>query len=112
VDLTNTYLGDLVSKYFVQVAFGGDSLQTATQMADFIIASFMANLQSLDWMDEGTQKYAEVKETMLARLIGYPGSFSNYTYVGTQGGGHYWSVCGGWRRTLMMRGLRWCGWSW
>ena len=47
VDLTNTYLGDLVSKYFVEIAFGGDSLTEATHMADSIIASFMANLQTL-----------------------------------------------------------------
>lgn len=87
VDLTNNYLGDLLSQYFVDIAFAGNSQTVATTMVDTIISTFMQVLQNVTWMDAGTKSEAITKENLLAHRVGFPSNpntYSDYTVTPKQ----------------------------
>jgi len=82
VDLTNNFLGDLVSQYFLAIAFAGNSSTVANGMVDTIISTFLAGLQNVSWMDAPTKAAAVAKENLLAHRVGAPSNpntYSDYT---------------------------------
>ncbi|KAI5481088.1 endothelin-converting enzyme, metalloendopeptidase [Pseudohyphozyma bogoriensis] len=64
--------GFLVGRYFVQIAFAGDSKAYAEEVIVATIEAFKDRLPELDWLDEETRKAAEEKADAITYKIGYP----------------------------------------
>jgi len=79
VQYTDSDLGEVVGKVFVQRAFGADAKARALEMVHAIEHAMDQDLQSLTWMSDETKKQAFVKLRAIANKIGYPDKWRDYS---------------------------------
>lgn len=79
VQQTDVSLGELLGRYFVSYAFSPAAKGLAEDMMTRIENAFRKNLPGVDWMDDVTRKLAEEKLSMVAKLIGYPEHWKDYS---------------------------------
>ncbi|GDX79644.1 peptidase M13 [Deltaproteobacteria bacterium] len=76
---TNTAVGEVAGRYYVEKAFPGDSKEVAKGMLGDIQAAFVAGLPSLAWMDDTTRERAKEKSAKIGKKIGYPDKWRDYS---------------------------------
>jgi putative endopeptidase len=79
VDTTNRTVGDIVSRYYVEARFPGDSKEKAQELIVSIQGAFEAGLPELSWMDDATRAAAAEKASLLQNKIGYPDEWRDYS---------------------------------
>ncbi len=77
----NDYLGELLSKIYVENYFSDDLKDEVTDMVTMIIDTYKKRLQSLDWMSKQTKQKAILKLDAMRLKIGYPDSWTDYSGV-------------------------------
>jgi putative endopeptidase len=81
VALTDSLMGDLLGRYFVQEKFPPQSKDQAQKMVQYLENAFVENLQSLTWMDSDTKTLAKQKLNQISNKIGYPDKWTSYDSV-------------------------------
>jgi len=79
VQYTDSDLGEVVGKVFVERAFGADAKARTLDMVNAIEHAMDSDLQSLAWMSDATKKQAFVKLRAVANKIGYPDKWRDYS---------------------------------
>jgi len=79
VQYTDSDLGEVVGKVFVQRAFGADAKARTLDMVNAIEHAMESDLQTLTWMSDETKKQAFVKLRAVANKIGYPDKWRDYS---------------------------------
>ncbi len=89
VSATSGALGEVVGQLYVERMFGGDSKEKALEMIHDIEAAFGANLETVDWMDDGTRGRAHEKLAALRDKIGYPDRWRDYSELDLSAGSYF-----------------------
>ncbi|KAJ3011034.1 Endothelin-converting enzyme 1 [Thoreauomyces humboldtii] len=71
VGITDALLGEMLGRWFVEVAFGGDSKGDATKIVHAIKEAFLTRLPTIGWLDDATRAQAMKKIDALVTKIGY-----------------------------------------
>ncbi|KAI9002782.1 hypothetical protein BC832DRAFT_560809 [Gaertneriomyces semiglobifer] len=71
VSITDSFLGELSARWFINEAFGGDSKKAAEVMVENIEKAFLERLPKIEWLDDATRKKAVEKVHSLVQKIGY-----------------------------------------
>lgn len=79
VQYTDSDLGEVVGKVYVERAFGADAKTRTLDMVHAIERAMDQDLQSLTWMSAETKKQALVKLKAIANKIGYPDKWRDYS---------------------------------
>ncbi len=79
LNLVNAHVGEIAGRFYVEKAFAGESKAVASAMLDDIQRAFVAGLPQLSWMDDATRKAAEEKAAKIAKKIGYPDAWRDYS---------------------------------
>jgi len=79
VQATETMMGEITGKFFVQEKFAGGSKEVAVTMIKDIEAAFAAGLPDLAWMDDATRARAKEKIAKINNKIGYPDVWRDYS---------------------------------
>ena len=79
VDATETALGEVIGKLYVDAKFAGSSKDVALEMIGDIFAAFESGLPGLAWMDDVTRGRAMEKVEALDKKIGYPDQWRDYS---------------------------------
>jgi len=79
VQYTDSDLGEVIGKVFVERAFGGDAKARTLDMVNAIEHAMDQDLQSITWMSEETKKQAFTKLRAVANKIGYPDKWRDYS---------------------------------
>ena len=79
VQYTDSDLGEVVGKVFVERAFGADAKARTLDMVHAIEQAMDQDLQSLAWMSDDTKKQAFIKLRAIANKIGYPDKWRDYS---------------------------------
>jgi predicted metalloendopeptidase len=74
-------LGELLGKYFVEIAFPGSSLQDAGKLLNETLSAMRYDLNHLEWMDNVTRTNALKKLDLVDDLIGSPTNPETYSSV-------------------------------
>jgi len=78
---TDASLGELLGKYYADLAFPGKSKTLALQILSDIIGAMKYDLNTITWMDSVTQSRALQKLAMVTDLIGSPDKPDDYDNV-------------------------------
>eukprot|EP01126_Amoeba_proteus_P014574 TRINITY_DN1643_c0_g1_i4.p1 TRINITY_DN1643_c0_g1~~TRINITY_DN1643_c0_g1_i4.p1 ORF type:complete len:570 (-),score=103.87 TRINITY_DN1643_c0_g1_i4:145-1854(-) len=81
VSATDSSLGELLGKYWVELAFPGTSQQDAVNLLQGIIQSMTDDLKEIKWMDEITRAKALAKLSKVTDQIGSPKNPDDYSSV-------------------------------
>lgn len=81
IDSTDAELGELLGKYYVEIAFPGTSQKDAVKLLKGILSAMKADLNGLPWMDNTTRGRALTKLSMIDHLIGSPINPETYSSV-------------------------------
>ncbi len=92
ISATEQAMGEAVGKLYVAERFTGESKRIAEAMLDGIAAAFADSLPALEWMDEETRRAALVKRGTLARKIGFPDEWRDYSRLEVRPRGHFDNV--------------------
>jgi predicted metalloendopeptidase len=79
VQATETMMGEITGKFFVQEKFAGESKDVALKMIKDIEAAFAGGLPNLAWMDDATRERAKEKIAKINNKIGYPDVWRDYS---------------------------------
>jgi len=79
VSRTESALGEVLGKVYVERAFPGDSKQIAVDMIQGIETEFEKGMSDLDWMDDATREVAVEKSQSITNKIGYPDVWRDYS---------------------------------
>ena len=82
VGRTDSALGFVVGRAFVDALFPASSREAAVEMIAGIKTAFSANLPSVAWMDNATRHAAAMKADLVYEMIGYPPYITNDTALG------------------------------
>eukprot|EP00742_Colponemidia_sp_Colp-10_P001627 GILJ01001746.1.p1 GENE.GILJ01001746.1~~GILJ01001746.1.p1 ORF type:complete len:720 (+),score=122.45 GILJ01001746.1:132-2291(+) len=91
VTATDAHLGELLGRYFVLLAFPGDSKAIVQDMVKRVEEAFTANLPNVDWMDESTREVAAQKVSQIMNQIGYPDKWKDYSSLNWENPSSYLS---------------------
>jgi putative endopeptidase len=72
-------LGEALGQLFVKKYFPEDSKKRVNVMIDNLVAAYRVRIASRDWMSEDTKKQANLKLDKVARKIGYPDKWKDYS---------------------------------
>lgn len=76
--ITQSFMGDDVGREFVDDYFSAEQKDTASKMANSIIAAFGDSLKKQKWMDEETMQAAKSKLEHIRVKIGYTEKWDDY----------------------------------
>ena len=79
IDATNGALGLAVGQLYVQRYFPPEAKASAQAMAGNLIAAYRTRIPTLAWMSAQTREKALAKLAALEILIGYPGTWTDYS---------------------------------
>jgi endothelin-converting enzyme/putative endopeptidase len=79
VSATDNDLGEALGQQFVEVAFGPDAKARTLKMIDALQTALHDDIEHLPWMTDETKKQALVKLQAIARKIGYPDKWRDYS---------------------------------
>ena len=79
VSATDGDLGEALGQQYVEVAFGPDAKARTMKMIDALEAALHNDIETLPWMSADTKKQALVKLQAIARKIGYPEKWRDYS---------------------------------
>jgi putative endopeptidase len=72
-------LGEALGQLFVKKYFPEDSKKRVNVMIDNLVAAYRVRIASREWMSEETKKQANLKLDKVARKIGYPDKWKDYS---------------------------------
>ena len=72
-------MGEALGQQYIDVAFGPDAKARTLKMIDALEAALHNDIETLSWMSPETKKQALVKLQAIARKIGYPEKWRDYT---------------------------------
>jgi putative endopeptidase len=75
---TNSVLGELIGKLYVEEHFSKDSKMRALAIVDDLFRAYAARIKSLDWMSPSTKKQALKKLGAMTPKLGYPDKWRSY----------------------------------
>jgi len=78
-ELTNSPLGELLGKAFVEVSFSANAQKRVNIMVDNLLASFRNRIEGLDWMSSETKKEALTKLNAIGRKLGFPEQWRDFS---------------------------------
>ncbi len=79
LEATDQSLGDALGQLFVKKYFTEQSKKRVDEMVDNLIAAYRIRINSRDWMSEETKIQAQLKLDKVARKLGYPDKWKDYT---------------------------------
>ena len=79
VAVIDTYLGDILGRYFVQEAFSDEANVVIHELVDTIKDTFGKNLPTVEWMDNDTRDAARDKLNLVVDRVGYPSKWTDYS---------------------------------
>lgn len=82
---TDSAMGEILGKYYVDKEFPGDSKQVAIEMIRRIQAAFQTHLAELSWMDDATRERAIEKAKAINNKVGYPDKWRDYSALTVSG---------------------------
>jgi putative endopeptidase len=74
-------LGDALGQLYVKRYFSPESKQRISDMVDNLKATFAEHIRQLSWMSDSTKKRALFKLQAVAKKIGYPDKWKDYSSV-------------------------------
>jgi len=89
VQATDDALGEILGRFYVERAFGGDSKPIALEMILGIEAALERALPGLAWMDQATRERAVEKLKQVTNKIGYPDRWRDYAALSIHPGGGF-----------------------
>ncbi|MFK7931017.1 MAG: M13 family metallopeptidase [Myxococcota bacterium] len=92
VSRTESAMGEVLGKVYVDRAFAGDSKAVAVDMITRIEGAFEKGMDDLDWMDDATRKVAVGKSQAITNKIGYPDKWRDYGPLAIEEGNHWGNV--------------------
>eukprot|EP01116_Phalansterium_solitarium_P003646 TRINITY_DN14468_c0_g1_i1.p1 TRINITY_DN14468_c0_g1~~TRINITY_DN14468_c0_g1_i1.p1 ORF type:complete len:736 (-),score=-45.20 TRINITY_DN14468_c0_g1_i1:104-2311(-) len=92
ISASNSLLGELLGRYYVERAFPGSSKAIALELVDALETAFSQNLQQLAWMDAPTKASAQQKLEMITNKIGYPDNWTSYNSIFMSPGQYFENV--------------------
>lgn len=82
IQLPTSFLqGDLLGKYYVEKFVGEETRAVAAEVISDVRNSFMANLDSVTWMDEDTKKKTEQKLAAITSKLLHPDKWTDFSSV-------------------------------
>lgn len=81
VDLTNQQLGEALGQRYVEATFGPDGKARMARMLTALETALDRDIRELPWMTEATKKKALEKRAAVARKVGYPDRWRDYSSV-------------------------------
>jgi putative endopeptidase len=81
IESTDESMGFLLSQYFVEREFSGESKTIALNMVHTIEDTFRDTLKKDDWLDEVTRERALNKLSLVGDMIGYPNPWPTYNFT-------------------------------
>ncbi|EQC25227.1 hypothetical protein SDRG_16898 [Saprolegnia diclina VS20] len=75
----NEYLGELLSRYYLQRTFQPDALAAIQALVASLVETFHGRLMAAAWMDAETKAAAIAKLRAMSSLLGYPSQKLMYT---------------------------------
>lgn len=79
VRATSSALSEALGELYVRKRFSAGAREHAQQMVGNIIDAFRTRIDALDWMDSTTRARAREKLEALARKVGYPDTWRDYS---------------------------------
>ncbi len=76
---TDNTLGEALGQLFVEEYFPEQSKKRVNEMVDNLIAAYRVRINSLDWMSKETKQQAQLKLDKVARKLGYPDKWKDYS---------------------------------
>ena len=92
VSRTESALGEVLGRIYVERAFPGDSKAIAVDMIERIEAEFEGGMDELDWMDDPTRQVAVEKSQAITNKIGYPDTWRDYSDLTVDPAKHFANV--------------------
>jgi endothelin-converting enzyme/putative endopeptidase len=89
---TESALGEVLGRIYVERAFAGDSKAIALDMIKRVEAEFEAGMPELDWMDAATRAAAVEKSRAITNKIGYPDKWRDYSGLSVNPRAHFANV--------------------
>lgn len=81
LDQTDALLGDALGQAFVERYFPAESKQRVNVMVDYLVAAFRDRIQTRPWMGDATKTKALEKLDVMARKLGFPDKWKDYSSV-------------------------------
>jgi putative endopeptidase len=78
VGLINSYLGELVGKFFTEKYFDKSAKESALKMVTYVQRAFEKRLRNLEWLENETINKALDKFSIFKVKIGYPNEWRDY----------------------------------
>ena len=78
VGLINSYLGELVGKFFTEKYFNKSAKESALKMVTYVQRAFEQRLRNLEWLENETITKALDKFSIFKVKIGYPNEWRDY----------------------------------
>jgi predicted metalloendopeptidase len=78
---TDSALGDLLGREYIQTAFGPDAKAQITDLVESLEKTMGQDIQGLPWMSADTKKAAMVKLQAITNNVGYPKKWRDYSAV-------------------------------
>ncbi len=79
VEATNSILGEVVGKLYVEKHFPPEAKQRMAEMVENLKKAFAKRIDGLDWMSPVTKKQAHEKLAKFTTKIGYPDEWKDYS---------------------------------
>ncbi|TVQ92685.1 MAG: M13 family peptidase [Deltaproteobacteria bacterium] len=92
VGRTESAMGEVLGKVYVERAFPGDSKAIALDMIRRVEGAFESGMAELDWMDDATRAVAIEKSQAITNKIGYPDKWRDYSPLVVEPGAHFRNV--------------------
>lgn len=78
INASNSIVGEMLGKQFVQRTFSQDSKRRVNEMVDNIMIAFRERLTKIDWMSAATKEQAIGKLGTFIRKLGYPDKWEDF----------------------------------
>lgn len=95
VSRTESALGEVLGRIYVERAFPGDSKAIALDMIQRVEREFEEGMSELDWMDDATRAVAIEKSQAITNKIGFPDKWRDYSDLVVDPSDHFANVRAG-----------------
>jgi endothelin-converting enzyme/putative endopeptidase len=81
LDHIGTYLGENLSRIYVERCFPAESKRQMEELVGFLRQALRERLEKIDWMDDGTRREALHKLETMRTKIGYPDHWRDFSSI-------------------------------
>lgn len=78
-EITNSEIGELLGKAFVEKYFSSEAQQRVNAMVDNLLVVFGKRIEQLDWMSQRTKQEAQRKLSAIGRKLGFPNQWEDFS---------------------------------